>query len=577
MSRDPLGSLEPLEPQAQSKNKAGASKKVVVNSHKRQLDLYRQTLAAFQMENSNSDPSQGRGRVEDQPKIFEKAVPLVISTVMEAVGTLQSSMAIFTHFLSEELEKRSVQLETISKMAEKLAAQQQDIDELRDKVATLSQRLEREKAGEVRDQEVLNCGPAVPDKIEAQDRQPIERSTQTLKETEANPPATLSIPVACKQRPENGFQQPRETLLPNTRKPDCAKPCGCSSSPLLKPKDAQVCPPLLPRLGTSATDARLAGSSDHHYSSFTKLQRFQAILKTPYRLDLRNEPAREDLKPIVIDGSNVAFAHGLKKFFSCRGIAIAVEYFWKLGNRNITVFVPHWRTRWHANAREQHFLRQLEDLGLLAFTPSRDILGQRIASHEDRFLLHLAEKTGGIIVTNDNLREFVTQSVSWREIVSQRLLQYTFVGDIFMVADDPLGRHGPPLEEFLREEDCLGDMQPRPKAQASVGTVGLGCQSHSTQGCKPSCEEEAPSRLPRAPLGPGLPQQPHPTPLAILPRRQQHFPGLAHRTCAETVELREVLLNIFPDSEQKQKIDRILAANPSLKDPDALSVLVLDC
>jgi hypothetical protein len=40
-----------------------------------------------------------------------------------------------------------------------------------------------------------------------------------------------------------------------------------------------------------------------------------------------------------------SYSHGLKKFFSCRGIAIAVEYFWKLGNRNITVFVPQWRTR----------------------------------------------------------------------------------------------------------------------------------------------------------------------------------------------------------------------------------------
>ena len=116
MSRDLFGSLEPLENQAQSKNKAGASKKVVVNSQKWQVELYRQTLTAFQMENSNSDHSHRRGMVEDQPKIFEKVVPLMISTVMEAVDTLWSSMAIFTHFPSEELEKRSVQLETISKM-----------------------------------------------------------------------------------------------------------------------------------------------------------------------------------------------------------------------------------------------------------------------------------------------------------------------------------------------------------------------------------------------------------------------------------------------------------------------------
>ncbi|KAB1274569.1 NEDD4-binding protein 1, partial [Camelus dromedarius] len=75
------------------------------------------------------------------------------------------------------------------------------------------------------------------------------------------------------------------------------------------------------------------------------VQRFRDTLKVPYKLELKNEPGRTDLKHIVIDGSNVAITHGLKKFFSCRGIAIAVEYFWKLGNRNITVFVPQWRTR----------------------------------------------------------------------------------------------------------------------------------------------------------------------------------------------------------------------------------------
>lgn len=32
------------------------------------------------------------------------------------------------------------------------------------------------------------------------------------------------------------------------------------------------------------------------------------------------------------------------------------------------------------------------------------------------------------------------------------LLQYTFVGDHFMVPDDPLGRGGPHLEDFLRSE-----------------------------------------------------------------------------------------------------------------------------
>lgn len=39
-----------------------------------------------------------------------------------------------------------------------------------------------------------------------------------------------------------------------------------------------------------------------------------------------------------------------------------------------------------------------------------------------RFMLHLAEKTDGIIVTNDNLRDFVDTSDTWRRIIQERWL-----------------------------------------------------------------------------------------------------------------------------------------------------------
>lgn len=106
-------------------------------------------------------------------------------------------------------------------------------------------------------------------------------------------------------------------------------------------------------------------------------------------------------------------------------------------------------TRALLSSPEQHFLNQLEDLRLLSFTPSREVCGQRISSHDDRssqllllgpwaelptcpslsdpplsdpprFLLHLAEKTDGVIVTNDNLRDFVDTSDTWRRIIQER-------------------------------------------------------------------------------------------------------------------------------------------------------------
>ncbi|XP_056272219.1 NEDD4-binding protein 1-like [Pseudoliparis swirei] len=153
---------------------------------------------------------------------------------------------------------------------------------------------------------------------------------------------------------------------------------------------------------------------------------------------------------------------GLHQFFSCRGIALAVETFWRLGHREITVFVPQWRQKRDRFTTEQHFLNQLEDLRLLSFTPSREVCGQRICSHDDRFLLHLAEKTDEVIVTNDNLRDFVDTSDTWRKIIQRKLLQFTFMGDYFMIPDDPLGRNGPHLDIFLRRDDRWAPVTPPP-------------------------------------------------------------------------------------------------------------------
>nr|XP_008273282.2 NEDD4-binding protein 1 [Oryctolagus cuniculus] len=375
--------------------------------------------------------------------------------------------------------------------------------------------------------------------------------------------------------PENGLQQQAEPLLPNNVKAACEKRLGCSNSPQSKPNCPPRSPPMpRPHLLPSAPDARLAGPSEHIDSSVTGVQRFRDTLKVPYKLELKNEPGRTDLKHIVIDGSNVAITHGLKKFFSCRGIAIAVEYFWKLGNRNITVFVPQWRTRRDPNVTEQHFLTQLQELGILSLTPARMVFGERIASHDDRFLLHLADKTGGIIVTNDNFREFVTESVSWREIITKRLLQYTFVGDIFMVPDDPLGRSGPRLEEFLRKEVCHRDMQPLLNALPTVGMFDPSFRVPGTQAASTSHQPAA--RIQGAPPSHWLPPQPRFPLLAPLPSIPQNLSMPAQRSSAETSELREALLKIFPDSEQRLKIDQILVAHPYMKDLNALSAMVLD-
>ncbi|XP_077453088.1 NEDD4-binding protein 1 [Stigmatopora argus] len=292
----------------------------------------------------------------------------------------------------------------------------------------------------------------------------------------------------------------------------------------------------------------------------TGLARFQQSLKTPYTLKLQNEPGRPGLRHIIIDGSNVAMAHGLHRFFSCRGIALAVETFWKLGHREITVFVPQWRQKRDPHTTEQHFLNQLEDLRLLSFTPSREVCGQRIASHDDRFLLHLAEKTDGIIVTNDNLRDFVKTSNSWLRIIQERLLQFTFVEDHFMIPDDPLGKNGPHLDLFLRKTNRHLPITPPPWRPPE----------------RPSIHQQNPvyvQALHSAPWTPAVqPQAPHSNPGRHRSASPSRSPP-PQRSPAETSELKKQLCLIFP--EQNQQIDHILNDNPYMRDLNALSGLLL--
>ncbi|XP_060932413.1 NEDD4-binding protein 1 [Limanda limanda] len=310
----------------------------------------------------------------------------------------------------------------------------------------------------------------------------------------------------------------------------------------------------------------------------TGLGRFHQSLRTPYTLKLPNEPGRPELRHIIIDGSNVAMAHGLHRFFSCRGIALAVETFWRRGHREITVFVPQWRQKRDRFTTEQHFLNQLEDLRLLSFTPSREVCGQRICSHDDRFLLHLAEKTDGIIVTNDNLRDFVDTSDTWRRIIQERLLQFTFVEDLFMIPDDPLGKNGPHLDVFLRKDHRRAAVDPPPQRPSDLRPTNQQQQQPVYVQALHSAPRP-PSSIPRTPsslMAHPPAHWPHSGPPEWHPPGRSPSPSPSpppQRSPAETSELKRKLYDIFPD--QKQRIDRILSDNPYMRDLNALSGLLL--
>lgn len=264
----------------------------------------------------------------------------------------------------------------------------------------------------------------------------------------------------------------------------------------------------------------------------TGTQRFQEALQDPFTLCLANVPGQPDLRHIVIDGSNVAMVHGLQHYFSSRGIAIAVQYFWNRGHREITVFVPQWRFSKDAKVRESHFLQKLYSLSLLSLTPSRVMDGKRISSYDDRFMVKLAEETDGIIVSNDQFRDLAEESDKWMAIIRERLLPFTFAGNYFMVPDDPLGRNGPTLDEFLKKPA-------RKHGPSKAPNPSRGFAEHGNE--QQGKEEEK---------GSG-----------------------AIRKTRETERLRRQLLEVFRG--QDHKVDFILQREPYCRDINQLSEALL--
>ncbi|KAM4693327.1 putative ribonuclease ZC3H12D [Discoglossus pictus] len=198
----------------------------------------------------------------------------------------------------------------------------------------------------------------------------------------------------------------------------------------------------------------------------------------PMAEDESSSPS-SNLRAIVIDGSNVAMSHGHKEQFSCRGIQLAVDWFKQQGHEYIKVFVPSWRKehpRNDAPITDQHILEDLEKSMILVYTPSRKVNGRRIVCYDDRYIVKLAYEKNGIIVSNDNYRDLQSENIEWKKFIEKRLLMYSFVNDKFMPPDDPLGRHGPTLYNFLRKTQTPFDPEKQLCPYGKKCTYGMKCK-----------------------------------------------------------------------------------------------------
>ncbi|XP_071755346.1 endoribonuclease ZC3H12A-like [Centroberyx gerrardi] len=250
-------------------------------------------------------------------------------------------------------------------------------------------------------------------------------------------------------------------------------------------------------------------------------------------------------RPVVIDGSNVAMSHGDKKVFSCQGLHLAVRWFWDKGLRDITVFVPLWRKeqpRPEAPITDQHFLHELEKRKILVYTPSRCVNGKRVVCYDDRYIVKLAFDSDGIIVSNDNYRDLQTENPQWKKFIEERLLMYSFANDKFMPPDDPLGRNGPAIDDFLRKKPWAPDNKQQHCPYGKKCTYGVKCKFYHPERAnqsqlsvadelramsRPAADRAKPFALPPAPpLGQALSQDAH---RCLAPYQLEHTLTHPHR------------------------------------------------
>ena len=147
------------------------------------------------------------------------------------------------------------------------------------------------------------------------------------------------------------------------------------------------------------------------------------------------------LRPVVIDGSNVAMAHGSNAYFSPMGLDIAINHFLRRGHPEVIAFLPLFRKS-RCGKSDQEMLNDWHLKGNLSFTPN--------GCYDDRIILQYAAANGAIVISNDRFRDLKGEGTEIRRVINNRVLRFNWVNDSLIFPDDPHGRNGPDISALCR-------------------------------------------------------------------------------------------------------------------------------
>ena len=55
-----------------------------------------------------------------------------------------------------------------------------------------------------------------------------------------------------------------------------------------------------------------------------------------------------------------------------------------------------------------------------------------------------------VIISNDNYRDLALEDDKLKDVIDNHILKFVWLNNTLMFAQDPLGKNGPTLEQFLR-------------------------------------------------------------------------------------------------------------------------------
>ncbi|KAH9281582.1 putative ribonuclease ZC3H12C [Echinococcus granulosus] len=152
------------------------------------------------------------------------------------------------------------------------------------------------------------------------------------------------------------------------------------------------------------------------------------------------------LRPIVIDGANVAHGESSNSTFNVSNLRCVIDYFVQRGHEEIAVVLPS-----DGRASCAAVFSPTEIAKYFVFTPvrrlDRGVRPQR--TDDDSVILQYAQEKDGVVISNDQYRDWLKARPEFRDLIENRVIPYSLRMGIFIISFYPLGKHKPYLDEIL--------------------------------------------------------------------------------------------------------------------------------